>query len=763
MDGQLVKVASLDKCCALHAGAVEIGAESDTFVANTVIDVFSRCGSLVNARNVFDRMVRRDVVSWNDSYALNSLVNMYAKCGSLVEARAEFEKLQRRDAVSWTTLILAYTENGRGGEALELFSRMADEGCLPDGRTYLAALVACASLLRCLERGMDVHSQSRTSGCDSVPFVANTLIDMYSKCGSLLDAKKVFDSTQARDAVAWTAMMLGYAENGEAERALHLFACMEQQGCMYNREAYTSLLRECISGRALERGARIHARLIAIEKDKDTAIGNLLVQMYAKCGDLHRARKAFYSIERRNSVSWTVMLAAYIDHGKQEQGLCLFHTMDLEGAQADMDAFTLSCVLSACSSLGAGAEGQAIHARLVACGYELDIPLQNALVTMYAKCHCLEEARRVFDNIQDKSRVSWTSIISAYVQHERGDESLKMFLAMNLDGMQPDEMTLSALCAACCQLEDRGRGLAVGRGVHTRIRVAGHDQNPVVGTALVCMYARCGCLLEAAAVFNKLTPKDVVSWNAMLTATVEAGEAEEALRLHQRMRAEGVMPDAATFAVVVAACSALKDEATSRAVHTEVAARGLDGHPVSGTALVCMYAKCGRLDDATTVFERMQRHSVLAVAAWNSILAALAKHGHGATAVEFFRVMTMAYVQPDGITITVMLHACSHSGLLATGLDYFLSMLHDFGLAPAAEHYACLIDLLGRAGVGAEAEEVIRGMPFAPDNVAWKTLLASCQTSKDAGRGSRAAMQLIRMDPLLHDSSYVLLSNILPV
>ncbi|EFJ12746.1 hypothetical protein SELMODRAFT_123731 [Selaginella moellendorffii] len=439
--------------------------------------------------------------------------------------------------------------------------------------------------------------------------------------------------------------------------------------------------------------------------------------------------------------------------------------MNLEGVQPN--AVTFVAVVGALSELGPGLQtvlrGRAVHARAAASGFASQTVLQNALISMYSRCHCLEEARRVFDNIQDRSRVSWTSIISAYAQHERGDESLKMFLVMNLDGMQPDEMTLSALCAACCQLEDRGRGLAVGRGVHTRIRVAGHDQNPVVGTALVCMYARCGCLLEAAAVFNKLTPKDVVSWNAMLTATVEAGEAEEALRLHQRMRAEGVMPDAATFAVVVAACSALKDEATSRAVHTEVAARGLDGHPVSGTALVCMYAKCGRLDDATTVFERMQRHSVLAVAAWNSILAALAKHGHGATAVEFFRVMTMAYVQPDGITITVMLHACSHSGLLATGLDYFLSMLHDFGLAPTAEHYACLIDLLGRAGVGAEAEEVIRGMPFAPDNVAWKTLLASCQTSKDAGRGSRAAMQLIRMDPLLHDSSYVLLSNILPV
>ncbi|URE32712.1 Pentatricopeptide repeat-containing protein [Musa troglodytarum] len=282
-------------------------------------------------------------------------------------------------------------------------------------------------------------------------------------------------------------------------------------------------------------------------------------------------------------------------------------------------------------------------------------------------------------------------------------------------------------------------------------------KNVVAWTAIVAAYLSNGDLGSARSLFDQTTDRDVVLWNTIISGYTRRGDYHKVLEAFDRiLRGHDVKPNEATLATVLSACSKLGALRRGRRIHVYAEANGLNTSVCVSNGLIDMYAKCGCIDDAVGVFDAMQRKDLVT---WNSMIAGLAMHGRGADALQLFRQMKRAGERPDGITFVGALSACAHIGLVDDGLMHFRSMSEDYKLIPWVEHYGCVVDLLSRAGLLAEAVEFIWRMPMEPDCVIWSALLGACQVHRDVAVAELAMDRLGRLAPG-DAANYVVLSNI---
>ncbi|XP_024534094.1 pentatricopeptide repeat-containing protein At5g16860-like [Selaginella moellendorffii] len=379
---QVVKVESLEKGFAVHCEASKSSCESHIFVASALVDMYSNCGSMEDAQLVFDRMPYHDVVLWN-------------------------------------ALILGYAVNGDGNFSLQLMAQMKAEGCQPDARTFVAALKACSALaveedgrefflcgkprlvkVDALAKGFTVHSQAAKRGIDcSNVFVASALVDMYTNCGSLVDAKRVFDGTASRfDAVLCNALMLGFADNGEAEAALDLFTRMKLQGCEPNALTFSEVLKACGSVAALRVGKAIHGSILRSGLEKDKVLTNCLVDFYGKCGSMVDSQQVFDSVLSPGCITWTALIAGYSHLGETRLTFSSFERMQQEEVRAN--GITLGCILYACSHAGLVSKGkkyfQAMKGRF---SIEHTLEHYHCMVDMLGRASDLEAALRLVETM----------------------------------------------------------------------------------------------------------------------------------------------------------------------------------------------------------------------------------------------------------------------------------------------------------------------------------------------------------------------------
>lgn len=297
--------------------------------------------------------------------------------------------------------------------------------------------------------------------------------------------------------------------------------------------------------------------------------------------------------------------------------------------------------------------------------------------------------------------------------------------------------------------------LESGKQIHSHIIKAGLDSNVRITSALLDMYAKSGSMCDVREVFARMTEQDRVSWTAMITGCAENGFVEEALELFCHMKKANASPDEFTISSVLAACASVSLE-QGKQVHAYVKKIGLELVVIVGNSLLTMYAKCGSIESAHQVFgEMLQRN----LSSWNSMIMGCAQHGQGKDALQLFKQMQEANLQPDHITFLGVLHACCHIGLVNEGYHYFYSMSRDHNITPRIDHYACMVDLLGRAGHLNEAEDFISLMPCEPGILVWQTLLGACRIHGNVELGVRAAEHLVDLDPQ-DVATYVLLSNI---
>lgn len=715
----------------------------------TFVNILSTCASmedLQQGKRLHAQLKCLDLES--DVVVGTVLVSMYSKCSSLEDARSMFDRMPNRNVVSWNAIIAAYAQRDYAKEALRLSCQMQHEGLIPNKATFVS-IVSAFACQGAIANSRWIHAQVAHLGFDSDVVLATALIYMYGKCGNLDSARKIFDEMPEQYVVSWTAMITVYTQHGHGVEALQLFDQMQQQGVIPNQITYISSLQACDSQGSLRAGKWKHVQIMHSSFELDVVMSTALAHMYGKCSSMEDACKMFNMTVEKNVVSWNTMISAHTKHGQGNQAIQLFIQMQHKGITPD--EFTFVSILHACKNNSALSEGKLVHYYILQSRFESDVVVCNALIDLYGKCNSLDDARNVFDRMPGRDVISWNAIIHVYVQTGYGKKAIDLFNQMQVDKVIPDSITHCSMLSAF----DTTATLLDGKAIHSSIVNKSLDSEIVVATALINMYGKCDCLEDARKIFDKMPERDLAAWNTIIAAYVQHGHGKEALQLFDKMQSEGLSPDNITLVSCIYACSCNSVLAKGKQIHTCILHTDLKSDGVM-IGLLNMYAKCGSLEGARILFDKLCERDVMS---WNFMIAAYAQYGNGREAILLFEQMQKAGIIPDEVTFVCLFCACSHAGLVEEGHQYLGSMDSDHGVMPTVEHYDCIIDLLGRAGQLNEAEHLMENMPFKPTSVSWTTLLGACRNLADAKRGQCAAKHMLEIDPK-NFSPYITLLSI---
>ncbi|PQM36052.1 pentatricopeptide repeat-containing protein [Prunus yedoensis var. nudiflora] len=376
----------------------------------------------------------------------------------------------------------------------------------------------------------------------------------------------------------------------------------------------------------------------------------------------------------------------------------------------------------------------------------------NILINGYVQKGDLESAQKVFNEMPERNVATWNAMVTGLTQFQFNEEGLGLFSEMHELGFLPDEFTLGSVLRGCAGL----RALHAGRQVHAYVMKCRFEFNLVVGSSLAHMYMKSGSLEEGERVIKSLPIQNVVAWNTLIAGKAQNGHSEAVLDQYNIMKIAGFRPDKVTFVSVISSCSELATLGQGQQIHAEAIKAGASTVDAVISSLISMYSRCGCLEDSLKAFkESVGRDVVL----WSSMISAYGFHGRGEEAIQLFKEMEQEELEANDVTFLSLLYACSHCGLKEKGIEFFNSMIENYGLKPRLEHYTCVVDLLGRSGRLDEAESMIRSMPVKADAIIWKTLLSACKIHKNANIAKRISEEVIRQDPQ-DSASYVLLSNI---
>lgn len=588
----------------------------------------------------------------------SALVDMYCKCGLLVKAWEVFDKLEVKDAVSWTILIRGYTDHGLGEEALRCFVRMQAEGVFPDAVTLTCSLKACVTL-RAADKGQEIHLEIEKQGLlEGDRVMGNMLLDLYAKCDLLTDAHKFFERLPVRDSISYNALISGYADHGYDEEAFECFGRMQGEGVLPDAITYVCLLKAYGRTRALGKGREIHCEVERIGlMQKDIVIGNVVVDMYARCGYLAKANEVAENLPVRDIVTWTVLLAGYAEHGHCKEAMQCVEEMQLSGFRPD--SVSLVCGLQACTKLSELEAGHELHIEIERKGsLEREIAVGNSLISMYSKWGLFAKARQVFDKLAVQDVVSWNALISGYANRGLAEEAFVCWKQMQREDVFMDTTTCVCLLKACL-----GAGaLQKGRQLHAEVERKGLlASSHIMSNAVLNMYANCDSLDRVQQVFEELPVHDVISWTILIAKCAEHGYGEEALEYFDQMQCQGVSPDMVTFVCGLNACSMAGAAEKGGALHAEIERdASLEHNPFLANSLIHMYAKCGSIDKAQQVFQKLP---VKDIVSWKALIVVYTRFGGVKCLAGVLDKMISDGMKPNFITCVIVLNACIHLGL----------------------------------------------------------------------------------------------------
>ncbi|KAF3432604.1 hypothetical protein FNV43_RR27344 [Rhamnella rubrinervis] len=393
-----------------------------------------------------------------------------------------------------------------------------------------------------------------------------------------------------------------------------------------------------------------------------------------------------------------------------------------------------------------------VHAQVVVRGMLQNLVVANKLLYIYAQHKALSDAYALFDGMKERNAVTWSVMVGGFVKVGDYASGFGIFRELIRSGMLPDNYTLSFVIRACRDITD----LLNGKLIHCIVLKHGLQLDNFVCAALVDMYAKCKVIVDARQLFDNMNSRDIVSWTVMIGAYAESRNAYESLVLFDRMRGEGVDADKIALVTVVYACAKVGAMHKARLVHDYISTNKFSLDVILGTAMVDMYAKCGSIDSAREIFDRMQEKNVIS---WSAMIAAYGYHGHGSEALETFSMMLSSGILPNSITFISLLYACSHSGLIEEGLRFFSLMWDEYSLRPDVKHYTCMVDLLGRAGRLDEALKMVESLTVEKDEGLWGALLGACRIHGNVDLAELAANALLDLQPQ-NPGNYILLSNI---
>ncbi|XP_027337180.1 pentatricopeptide repeat-containing protein At5g59600-like [Abrus precatorius] len=479
-------------------------------------------------------------------------------------------------------------------------------------------------------------------------------------------------------------------------------------------------LQKCLKAKALRPGMQIHATLLTSGTNMNIlSLSSKLVGMYASCADLKSARLLFQKIEYPNvfAFNWMVLGLAY--DGYVDDALFYFRWM--RGVGHIGNIFTFSIVLKACVGLMDLNMGRQVHAMVCELGFHSDVSIANALIDMYGKCWAISYACNVFDRMADRDVASWTSMICGFCNVGKIEQALVLFERMKLEGLEPNDFTWNAIIAA---------------------------------------YARSSDSSKAFAFFERMKKEgfipDVVAWNAMISGFVQNHQVREVFKMFREMIHSRIQPNQITIVALLPACGSAGCIKWGREVHGFICRKGFDANVFIASALIDMYSKCGSLKDAQNVFDMIPCKNV---ASWNAMIDCYGKCGMVDSSLELFEKMQEEGLQPNEVTFTCILSACSHSGSVQKGLQIFSSMNQRYGIEVCLQHYACVVDILCRSGRTVEAYEFFKVMPIQVTESMAGAFLNGCKVHGRKDLAKMMTEEIMRMK-LKGPGGFVTLSNI---
>ncbi|EFJ31380.1 hypothetical protein SELMODRAFT_88255 [Selaginella moellendorffii] len=621
------------------------------------------CGpaALEDGRRIHEHIVSHG--RGDDVYLGNLLIQMYGLCKSVREANRVFRRMKEKNGHTWSFLIAANAVNGHCKKALEIYYRMLQHGVRPQERTFTTLVAVCGSF-DAVPQGRMIHSQIEEVGYGSLVEVANSLVKMYGKFRLLDTAVVVFETIPCKNLTSYSAMVTAFAKCGRLRDAMRCFDSMWRAGWEPSLIIFTTILGVCAELGELEYGREVHG-MIAESGLKDTLrFENSLISRLGRLGAVAYARKLLGKMPKRNVVSWSAMIAAYVQNGYSDEALVALQEMDLEGVKPNNITFT-----SLVDAIDDEASARAMQNRIFTSGeVEVDDFLYNAVLRMCLKFHCIDEARDIFesaknkdvvtwttmiaaasedvygkhnqlerarglfDEMESKDVVSWTSMIRGYIEQEQGSKALSLFRQMELEGVKPSQITLVSMLAAC-SLEN---SLREGRKIQAQLLAAGGEHNPVAGNELVNMYGQCGSLDEARSVFNSLRERGVAAWTSMIAAYSKSGRGKEAVKMLRYMGMEGVKPNRMTLSTLLSACghSGLANDAWECFIFVEKEC-GVTLTSEQYGSMIDVLGRAGEMDQARVLLNNMPCKADAKI--WTNFLGACRIHKNlelGAQAAE---------------------------------------------------------------------------------------------------------------------------------
>lgn len=681
----------------------------------------------------------------------NPLIDLYLK-NDVDSAVQIFRSMRARDSVSWVAMISGLSRICRELDSIQLYCEMRKLGVFPTPYIFSSIISACTKI-SLYEVGQQLHALIFKWGFSSELYVCNSLVSLYSRCGSLTSAELIFGEMQQRDKVSYNTLISGFSMLGSVDKSIELFEKMQTDSLKPDCVTVASLLGSCALMGDLHKGMQLHSYAIKAGMCMDIIIEGSLLDLYVKCSDVKTAHKFFLATQTDNVVLWNVMLVAYGQLGDLQESFIIYSQLQNKGLTPNQ--YTYPSILRTCTSAGALDLGEQVHTQAIKTGFQPNVYVCSVLIDMYAKHGELETAMKIFRRLNEDDIVSWTAMIAGYAQHDMFAEALKLFEEMQERGILSDNIGLASAISACAGIQ----ALNQGRQIHSQSIVSGYSTDTSVGNALVCLYARCGCIEEAHLAFEKMYSRDNVSWNGLISGFAQSGKSEEALKVFTQMIQAGGEANMFTYGSAISAAANLAHVKLGKQIHGRIIKTGLYSETEVCNASVTLYAKCGCLNDARRVFIEMPQKNEIS---WNAMITGFSQNGYGRQAIELFENMKLLKLKPNHITYVGVLTACSHVRLVEEGLSYFRSMSEQHGLVPKQEHYACVVDILGRAGELCRAKEFVQSMPIEPDAMIWRTFLSACTVHRNREVGEVAAKRLLELEP--NDSAtYVLMSNMYAV
>ncbi|KAA8537481.1 hypothetical protein F0562_027089 [Nyssa sinensis] len=582
------------------------------------------------------------------------------------------------------------------------------------------------TILRCLNSNTASLSQVRQAhahilktGLSNEIRFNSKLLSLYANHQCFADADLVLDSVPEPNVFSFSTLIYAYSKFSHLNHALRLFSRMLSHGIFPDSYVLPSAIKACAGPSAFRAGRQVHGIASVSGLASDSFVQSALVHMYIKCNHLTDAHKLLDTMPEPDVVSWSALVSGYARQGYVSKAKGAFHEMENLGIEPNS--------------------------------------------------------------------VSWNGIIAGFNQSGRYSEAIMMFQEMHLLGFKPDGTSISSVLPAVGDLENFEMGIQI----HGYVIKLGIGMDKCVISALIDMYGKCACTSELSQVFDEMGYLDlgacnalvaglsrngladealmvfrqfkgqgmdlnVVSWTSMIACCSQNGKDMEALDLFREMQIAGVKPNSVTIPCLLPACGNIAALLHGKAAHGFSLRRGMSDDVYVGSALIDMYAKCGKIQGSRYCFDGMPNRNLVC---WNAIMAGYAMHGKAKEATEIFDLMQSSGQKPDFISFTCLLSAFSQSGLTEEGRYYFNSMSREHGIEARVEHYACMVTLLGRAGKLDEAYSMIKKMPFMPDACIWGALLSSCRVYNNMSLGEVAAKKLFELEPR-NPGNYILLSNI---